>query len=757
MQRPRHPGVGGEPCKKECCGEQGGNETPGTRKGNILSRSDLRRVQGLLADRLIAQEERRLPDFAAGLGQLAPYPIVKRINPGFGPGNGLLCSPDGDCVGLEDACGPLFELLDPVAGGGECLARQCLRRIADLIPETREIADEGGAASGDAGQFQFERAHVPVPRLLSSDRPLEIAELNVELLQAQMERRFVHRRRRTPHTCVIIRPDRRRCAPSRREGGRAPTSMSWLARTPVLRNVFPPREHALRYRDREDRRTLIGSRLLALATMIAGSGYIAWLFTTVNRRHPWMAGTFIAAEIACLLLFLTASFVVWRLRFKPEEGLPIFKPESVDVLITVCGEPLDIVGATLEAASAIHWDGPLRICVLDDGASDGVRELAAHYRFRYLSRRLSGVPLDHAKAGNLNYGLTHTDAELVLVLDADQVAQPQILHALAGYMRFPDVGFIQSRQFFFVPEGDPFFNLDRVFYEAVQLGYDHRDTVLSCGSGVLYRRAALEDIGGFTTWNVVEDLVTSYDLHSRGWRSFYYAYPLTTGLAPADIWGVYRQRSQWALDTMRLFWWDNPLLKRGLSWASRMAYLVIPLSYLSAGFVFPFFFAIPVWTYLTGNSVLAGSELEFVLYRGLYFLLMALAMRALFRRHQAGRQFQMLLGLFPVYIVGTMRALAYPRFREARYMPNNSDGRPKHSALVAVLPQLILLGSNAILPFYAVVASTADPRFILGNAVISAVAIWSLLPVVVATLGKKVWNEQLNPYGLYARPAQTDS
>lgn len=533
--------------------------------------------------------------------------------------------------------------------------------------------------------------------------------------------------------------------------------MSWLGRTPILRSVVPPREHALRYRDREDRRTLVGSRLLALATLLAGAGYIAWLFATVNRAHPVMAVAFIAAEIACLLLFVAATFTVWRLRFKPEEGLPPTHSSSVDVFVTVCGEPTPVVAATLDAASAIEWDGRLRIFVLDDGGSEEIRDAAARHGFRYLSRRASGVPLRHAKAGNLNFGLSHTDSEFVLVLDADQVVQPNVLRVLAGYMRFPDVGFIQSRQLFYVPEGDPFFNLDRVFYEAVQLGHDHRDSALSCGSGVLYRRAALDDNGGFSTWNVVEDLTTSYDLHSRGWRSFYYPHALSTGLAPADVWGVYRQRGQWALDTMRLFWWDNPLLKRGLRGATRMTYFVIPLSYVAAGFVFPFFFTIPIWTYLTGQSVLAGSELEFLLYRGLYFVLMALAMRALFRRHQAGRQFQMLTGLFPVYVTGTIRALVYPPSREACYLTNNSGHRSKRPALVAVLPQLALLAGNAVLPFYAIFAATAHPRLILGNAVISAVAIWSLLPAVAAALGRKTWNQETSPYGIYVRPPQTDS
>lgn len=523
--------------------------------------------------------------------------------------------------------------------------------------------------------------------------------------------------------------------------------MSVLARIPVLRNIVPPPEHKLRYHDEQDRRAVIISRLLAIATFVTGICYLIWLYFALNRHHLWMGGAFLAAEAVCLLLFVAASFTVWRLRYKPPEGLPVGHPTSVDIFVTVCGEPFPVVQRTLQAVAGIEWPGTRHVYVLDDGASEEVEAEAETHRFTYKSRRRSNAPLDGAKAGNLNFGLAHTDGELILVLDADQVADPAILHALAGYMRFADVGFIQSRQFFVVPEGDPFFNLDHVFYEAVQLGYDDRDNAISCGSGVLYRRAALTDAGGFASWNVVEDLTTSYELHSHGWRSFYYPHAVSVGLAPADIWGVYRQRGQWALDTMRLFVWDNPLFKRGLPWHARMSYLVIPLTYLGAGFVFPFLFLIPIWTYVTGGSVLANSEVQFGLFRGLYFVMMAIALRTLFRRQQAGRQFQMLVGMFPIYVLGTLRAFFYPPRRGPRYVPNHATRpKPRKPAVVAVLPQLTLLVASALLPFYAIAAGTAEPRLILSNACISAVAIWSLLPAVIAAVSKKIWSEEQAQY-----------
>ena len=46
----------------------------------------------------------------------------------------------------------------------------------------------------------------------------------------------------------------------------------------------------------------------------------------------------------------------------------------------------------------------------------------------------------------------------------------------------------------------------------------------------MFRRTALEEVGGFDEKSVVEDFVTSMRIHRRGWRSVYYPYVLAEGL-----------------------------------------------------------------------------------------------------------------------------------------------------------------------------------------------------------------------------------
>lgn len=506
--------------------------------------------------------------------------------------------------------------------------------------------------------------------------------------------------------------------------------------------------------DREDRARRWKAQSLCVLTIVSGLGYLAWIVFAMTPEHPVLGVGFLLSEAACLTLFACASSTMWRPRFKPQESPKPDRAYSIDVFVPTCGEPLEVVGKTLRACRDIVWHGRLTVYVLDDAGSEEVRALAGELGFTYLSRRLANVERRDAKAGNLNFGLARSSGELVLVLDADQVPRPNILEAMAGYMRFPRVAFVQSRQSYLVPEGDPFFNEDRVFYGAVQLAMDSHDTVIACGSAVLYRRAALDDVGGFITWNLVEDLTTSYHLHARGWKSFYYPYALSEGLAPDDIWGVMKQRGQWAVDTMRLFFWDNPLFKKGLSPRKRLNYFLIGFTYLTCGVFIPFLFLVPPFVYLTGSSVIVRPELEFALVRAFYFLSMVGAMRYLACGESSARQFQMLVGLFPVYAMNALKALRY-RTTKPGYHVNNrrkAGKAKKRPAALAVLPQLTIVGLNLYLPFYAILMQTAPARVIAANAVVSLLAIWTLWNAIEAALGKHGWAAERHPMQFYGLP-----
>ncbi len=306
--------------------------------------------------------------------------------------------------------------------------------------------------------------------------------------------------------------------------------------------------------------------------------------------------------------------------------------------------------------------------------TDEVAEMAKSLGFNYFSRPRQGLPRADAKSGNLNFGLSRSQGEIILVLDADQVPQSDIISRMVGFFSLPRVAYVQSRQEFLLPDDDPFYNRDEVFYETIQLSNDQANAVISCGSGVLYRRQALMEIGGFATWNLVEDVTTSYELVSRGWKGIYFPYALSRGLAPDTLAGVVQQRYQWCLDTMRLFFWDNPFFKPGLTFSQRLHFSIIMIAYAISGLIMPIFYFLPLYCYLTGNSFLVEQERNYLTFRGIYLFCTILAFRYLFFQKDSLKQLKMLCGLFPVYALGTLAALWYPPGTQAPLSGQQSPG-----------------------------------------------------------------------------------
>ena len=226
----------------------------------------------------------------------------------------------------------------------------------------------------------------------------------------------------------------------------------------------------------------------------------------------------------------------------------------VAAVVPTYGEPLHILQDTLLSLKRLDYpEEKLFILISDDGHRKPVEAMAKEHGVAYnLGAR------QNAKAGNLNSALEFLNREfpqasLILTQDADEIILSTFLKKTVGYFSDPKIAFVQTPKEAVAPPGDPFGVRDRVFYDTIQPGRNGAGAAFSCGSGVLWRLDAIESIGGFSTWNIVEDLTTSYLLHSAGYRSEYHNEILTVGLAPDDIPGLLKQRGTWATDTWRLF------------------------------------------------------------------------------------------------------------------------------------------------------------------------------------------------------------
>jgi cellulose synthase (UDP-forming) len=275
---------------------------------------------------------------------------------------------------------------------------------------------------------------------------------------------------------------------------------------------------------------------------------------------------------------------------------------SVDVFIPTAGEELDLLDNTLRHMSRLEWPGELRVCILDDSGRSSVRDLAERYRFTYLARAGS----EFKKAGNLRFGAEHTDGDIIAIFDADFVPRPEFLLELVPYLDDPSVGIVQSPQFFDTARGMNWIqrsagSTQELFYRFIQPSRDALGAAVCVGTSALYRRAALDAIGGFPMIDHSEDIYSGLYMADAGYGIRYVPVTLSKGIAPDNLDNFIAQQYRWCQGSLTMLatrhFHTTPHLTLGarLSFWSGVLYyvstalsaLIIPLPAIIMTWVFP--------------------------------------------------------------------------------------------------------------------------------------------------------------------------
>ncbi|KAB0666859.1 glycosyltransferase [Oryzomonas japonica] len=486
-----------------------------------------------------------------------------------------------------------------------------------------------------------------------------------------------------------------------------------------------------RYKEQETRTRRVLGQIFAILNIPCAVFYFSWCVYKANWQYWYTFIPFILSESVFLVHYLLWINLLWYKRHHHPEGVIPQKKYSVDVFIPVCREPLEIVRRTVMAACAIDYENKT-VYILDDGEDDKLLSMAEEFCIGYIRRPTH----ENRKAGNLNYAFSRTNGDLILALDADQVAESNILKSIVGYFSIPRIAFVQTEQRFKLPKNDPWGNSDEVFYKAMQSGKDNDNAAISCGNGVVYRREALMEIGGFSEWNLVEDLHTSMRIHAKGWKTVYHDTAFTIGHAPEDVCSHLKQRWQWAVDSLRLFFWDSPLRYKGLSWRQKAQYLHFGYNYISFGIFLPIFFLLPIWSLFTHNFMLKANLSEYFLARLPYFIVYLIANKLLTDGLNNYKVFQCQAGLFYVYFSAAVTAL---RCRTKLPDYTVTSKVKKHSLLTTKIlscwPHMLISVFSLIAIVYGIVTIDNDPWFLIVN------IFWATWTIVTLSrfIGLSLW------------------
>ncbi len=309
-------------------------------------------------------------------------------------------------------------------------------------------------------------------------------------------------------------------------------------------------------------------------------GYATWLIPTnpvlrylrqVFHKDPfrgiYQANAFDLAILIpyFIILIILSAYGVHRyhlvylyLKHKKEQPKPqghFDQLPRITVQLPIFNERY-VVERLLEAVTRLDYPRDLLdIQVLDD-STDETRMVCSRLVSEYAR---SGHPISYLhrdnregfKAGALAEGMETATGEFVAIFDADFVPPPGVLHQMVHYFTDPRVAVVQGRWTWL---NRHYSNLTEV--EAILLDghfvIEHGGRSRSGrffnfnGTAGMWRRAAIEDAGGWQHDTLTEDTDLSYRAQLKGWKFVYDRAIECPSELPVEMNAFKSQQARWA-------------------------------------------------------------------------------------------------------------------------------------------------------------------------------------------------------------------
>src|SRR5438270_1423167 len=309
--------------------------------------------------------------------------------------------------------------------------------------------------------------------------------------------------------------------------------------------------------------------------VLGGLSYLAYagVLTFVEQLGP--LGTLFSLllwVLELLALTLSASYIFeicdvlgrrQRLRHRVD---PDYLPKVV-LQVPTYNEHVDVAGETLRSLARVDYPN-LVIQVVDNNTKDPkvwrpledlCKELGERFQFMHLE------DWPGYKAGALNEATKRLskDVEIIGIVDADYLVDPDFPKAVIGHFADPKVAFVQTPQDYRDWSDDKYlrglYYSYHYFFVVTMPARANRNSIIFAGTMGLIRRSVLDEIGGWNPDCVTEDSEASLRMLGHGYQGVYEPKAFGHGLMPLNFDGLKKQRFRWALggiQILRRHWRD---------------------------------------------------------------------------------------------------------------------------------------------------------------------------------------------------------
>lgn len=278
-------------------------------------------------------------------------------------------------------------------------------------------------------------------------------------------------------------------------------------------------------------------------------------------------------ELDLSFLFIVAVILIWfmiayqfiltvfgyinflrSLREKKEIDGMTFDYPSCSILIPAHNEER-VIGRTIEAMLALTYPkDQLKIVVINDGSSDGTREIIQRYAAQDSRVELFDVPKGQGGKGKsraLNLGVQRVKSDVVAIYDADNTPDKDALRYLvAQLLLHNELGAVLGK--FRTVNKDvnlltKFINIETLSFQSMlQAGRWQMHNIATLpGTNFVMWTQLIKELGGWDEEALTEDSELSIRIYQHGYKIKFIPYSITYEQEPQE-WKVFiKQRMRW--------------------------------------------------------------------------------------------------------------------------------------------------------------------------------------------------------------------
>jgi cellulose synthase/poly-beta-1,6-N-acetylglucosamine synthase-like glycosyltransferase len=276
------------------------------------------------------------------------------------------------------------------------------------------------------------------------------------------------------------------------------------------------------------------------------------------------------------------------------------KNYEISVLVPAWNEAAT-VKETVEAILKEGYAHLKEIILVDDGSSDGTWKIMQSLAKKYKKVR-AFTKKNGGKASALNLALEKAKSELVAVIDADSYPSKGSFKKMVGFFDEVKVGAVTC---FFIPRNRKTFfeRLQTIEYHVIAFTrklFDYVDAIyVTPGPLALYRKTALEEIGGFDVNNMTEDIEATWHLAYAGYRRRMCLGTHATTTVPTKLMAWYKQRRRWNIGGLQcIAKYKSCFLRKGM-----LGFFILPFFVLQ---LFLGLIGLSIFVYLTSTRIISN-------------------------------------------------------------------------------------------------------------------------------------------------------